>query len=328
MKPPLVSVIVPNYNHAPYLRKRLESILSQTFKDYEVIVLDDASTDASRDVLKPYQGRAGVQIVENSVNSGSPFKQWNKGVALAKGKYLWIAESDDWAANTFLERTVDIMERHPEVGLTYCQSWIVDADEKVVGLWIETLPERERSHWQSDFIRKGVDECRDYLVERNVIPNASAILLRSDVYMQVGGADESFRLCGDWAMWVRMLCASDNAHISAPLNFYRRHPETQRMRLPTLNNPVAIEEQYRILKLVIDKARPAPKIARRALDRLLFAFDERRSNIKAESPDLYERMVRAMQNADPGWRLRRIRLWAESLHARLWRLKQAVIKGK
>ena len=101
-----VSVIIPNYNHKDYLRQRIESVLNQTFRDFEVIILDDASTDGSKDILEQYANHNKVtQHIFNYVNSGSVFKQWIKGIQLAKGDYVWIAESDDFADVHFLENT-------------------------------------------------------------------------------------------------------------------------------------------------------------------------------------------------------------------------------
>ena len=99
-----VSVIIPNYNHAQYLPERIESVFGQTYPNYEVIILDDCSTDNSREVIEQYRTNPHVsQIIYNEENSGGVFKQWKKGLSLAKGDLLWIAESDDKCENTFLE---------------------------------------------------------------------------------------------------------------------------------------------------------------------------------------------------------------------------------
>ncbi len=80
---PTVSVIVPNYNHAPFLTGRIESILRQTFRDFELIILDDHSSDQSKQIISSYQGNPKVSnIIYNDSNSGSPFRQWNKGIAM------------------------------------------------------------------------------------------------------------------------------------------------------------------------------------------------------------------------------------------------------
>src|SRR6516225_7688773 len=101
---PSVSVIVPNYNHARYLRRRVDSIVDQTYQDFELILLDDCSTDGSREVLQSYADDPRVRIEFNDENTGTPFKQWNRGVRMARGRYIWIAESDDYAGPRFLER--------------------------------------------------------------------------------------------------------------------------------------------------------------------------------------------------------------------------------
>src|ERR1700722_12237889 len=130
---PQVSVIVPNYNHARFLQKRIESVLRQTFQDFDLILLDDSSTDDSRSILSSYARDPRVTIEFNEANSGSTFRQWNKGVRLARGKYVWIAESDDYADERLLERLVAVLDAEPEVVFVNCRSWRVDADGQVDG---------------------------------------------------------------------------------------------------------------------------------------------------------------------------------------------------
>lgn len=97
----LVSVIVPNYNHAQYLDIRLKSILAQTYTDFEIIILDDNSIDNSKEIIKRYEKDVHIShIICNKTNSGSPFIQWNRGFQYAKGDLIWIAESDDCCSRT------------------------------------------------------------------------------------------------------------------------------------------------------------------------------------------------------------------------------------
>ncbi len=106
-----ISIILPNYNHAAFLQQRLESIFNQTYQDFEVIILDDCSTDASLSVLSTYKSHPKTAHFEvNAHNVGSPFKQWQKGIELAKGKFIWIAESDDFCELNFLETQLKILE--------------------------------------------------------------------------------------------------------------------------------------------------------------------------------------------------------------------------
>ncbi len=129
---PKVTVITPNYNHARYLPQRLESILNQTFQDFELIILDNASTDNSREVIESYKKDPRVRAIFNAENNGSTFKQWNLGLSHANGEYIWFAESDDYADPTLLATLVDRLDRHPNVGLAFCQSWAVDEDSNIL----------------------------------------------------------------------------------------------------------------------------------------------------------------------------------------------------
>lgn len=107
---PLVSVILPNYNHAAFLPERLDSIFNQTYSNFEVIILDDCSNDNSLQVLESYRNHPKVShFIINTKNTGSPSKQWQKGFDLAKGEYIWIAESDDKAESDFLEKQVQVL---------------------------------------------------------------------------------------------------------------------------------------------------------------------------------------------------------------------------
>src|SRR5690349_436939 len=130
MAQPKMSVIIPNYNHAGFLRQRIESVFSQTLQAYEVILLDDCSTDNSKTILQSYASHPLVShLVINEINTGNPFRQWEKGVQMASGVWLWIAESDDYSDFRFLETLTKAIDAHPTAGLVYCDSYIVKGDQ-------------------------------------------------------------------------------------------------------------------------------------------------------------------------------------------------------
>ena len=227
--PSLVSVVVPNYNHARYLPHRLDSILDQTFQDFEIIVLDDASTDDSLAALEPYLHDPRVRFYPNEQNSGSPFAQWNKGVSLARGRYIWIAESDDIAEPHLLATLVPLLEINPGVGIAYGQSRMVDnTGREIMSSLANILEPLGNERWQTDFVANGMEECRKYLLWMNTIPNASAVVFRRQIYLDAGQAELSFRLSGDWFMWVKMLAISDLAFHAGILNSFRQHGGTVR----------------------------------------------------------------------------------------------------
>jgi cellulose synthase/poly-beta-1,6-N-acetylglucosamine synthase-like glycosyltransferase len=221
---PTVSVVVPNYNHARFLRKRIESVLGQTYQDFELILLDDCSTDDSRTILSEYAGDARVRVEFNEVNSGSTFKQWNKGVGLARGKYVWLAESDDYADERLLEKLVRRLEEDPSAVFCYCRSWRVSDDGEFDGYCDSCLSYLDAQKWTADFSVDGREECRKYLVRFNTVLSASSVVFRRDVYREVGGADEKLRFCGDWKMWASMALAGGRVcYLGEPLNYGRTH---------------------------------------------------------------------------------------------------------
>lgn len=226
---PKISVIVPNYNHEKYLSERLNSILNQTFQDFEIILLDDCSTDNSVGILQEYLTNKKVtQLVVNSQNSGSPFVQWNRGVALSKGEYIWIAESDDYASPLFLEGLVSLLDSDFTIGVAYCQSVVVHNYEEGESLlwWTHSL---DKERWKNSFINEGLKEIELYACIQNTIMNASSALFRKQVYKEIVPKNiESYRLCGDWLSWIHIFSKSKVAFIPQSFNFYRFHESSVR----------------------------------------------------------------------------------------------------
>lgn len=249
---PLVSVLVPNYNHARFLPQRMDSILAQTFHDFELIALDDCSTDNSREVLGRYAQTTPMRLQFNERNSGTPFKQWQLGAGLAAGKYLWIAESDDYADARLLEVLVSRLENNPSVGLAYCQSHAVDEHNRVSETWEHWTRPVDAVRWKGDFVNRGPDEVARYLVQRNTIPNASAVVVRKDILVRAVQDAERMRLAGDWWTWVRVLLESDIAFVAEPLNYFRSHGRSAR---DTTKLATACAEEFSIQAYVCDRVK-------------------------------------------------------------------------
>lgn len=227
---PKVSVIIPNYNHARYLAQRIESVLSQSFKDYELIILDDCSPDNSRELIDAYaQKHSEITTVYNTANSGSPFAQWNKGAELAQGEYLWFAESDDFCEPHLLAKLVPLLDDNPQVGLAYCQTNLVNENGEVKNSYqinLEFIYESDA--WKQAFVKNGEEACKDWLLFHNPIPNASGALIRKKAFMDAGMADMSMKLNGDWFLYARLLAQYNLAFTPDLLNYFRVHEHTQR----------------------------------------------------------------------------------------------------
>lgn len=248
MSLPLVSVIIPNYNHARYLVRRIESVLNQTYPNFEVIILDDKSTDSSRDIIENYRHDPKVKSVQyNELNSGSPFKQWNRGVKLANGDYIWLAESDDFSAETFLEKCMNLAQKFPEAGLIYCQSLSVDRDSNVLGE--VQFPDYRR--WNSEYYNNGKLEVKNWLAFSNTLPNASAVVIKANAYKEAGMADESYTLNGDWKLWLRILLGGSSiAYTPETLNYFRDHSE--KVTRKSIMNGTNIVETFTLLHWILN----------------------------------------------------------------------------
>lgn len=236
--PPPVSVIVPNYNYARFLAERLDTILNQTMRDFELLILDDASTDDSLAVIADYRDRGGVRLFVNETNAGSPARQWQKGLALARGELVWIAEADDACPPTFLTRMLEFFA-DPEVAYAYCQSWAVDTAgaclEEYFGKplaqdaarranpWLAYTDHIDRHRWETAYCRTGEDEMVNALALQNVTPNVSAVLMRRVAALAAMREIEGFRHCHDWMLYVAMAGLGKVGYAPDCLNRFRRH---------------------------------------------------------------------------------------------------------
>jgi glycosyltransferase involved in cell wall biosynthesis len=245
---PKISVIVPNYNHSLYLEQRIESILNQTCQDFELILLDDCSTDNSAQIIAKYQIHPKVsKVIINQSNSGSTFKQWQKGISEAQGEYIWIAESDDFADKNFLEVLLTQLDLHPELGLAYSQSYKVDEKGEVICSCKDIYPVIS---W--DKVYKGKDIVLNYMAGANLIPNASAVVFRKEIADQIDSTYTHFRLSGDWWFWCEMLLRSDIIHICQELNYFRFH--ANKVTVSSAKKGLYFIEGLQILRLLKQKA--------------------------------------------------------------------------
>jgi glycosyltransferase involved in cell wall biosynthesis len=229
----MISVIIPNYNHSRFLQQRIESVLNQTYKDLECIILDDCSTDNSKDVIELYRNNPKVSHIEyNNVNSGSVFKQWENGVSLAKGDYIWIAESDDWAELSFLEKTHTKFQEDSEIGLVYSNSNMFIDDKLTTTLSEVKINILKNSKWTSDYINDGSFEIIDSLMLCCSINNASAVLFKKAVLINASPFDLDFKYFGDWYCYLKIASISKIAYINMPLNNYRSHADNISKKAP------------------------------------------------------------------------------------------------
>ncbi|NEV93948.1 glycosyltransferase [Psychroflexus sp. YR1-1] len=230
MTNPKVSIIVPNYNHAQFLDQRLDTVFNQTYKNFEVILLDDASTDGSQEILKLYKNHPKVtHLILNSKNSGTPFKQWKKGISLAQGDYIWIAESDDFCELSFLETLIPSLTE--ETGLIYCQTKDVDEKGGVLFDRVEYTSKMQPNFWLSDFEMEGAEFINKGLLVKNVIPNASAVVFKKSLVKPSFFLNSllDMKMCGDWFFWMQLTKNTKVKFIKQHLNYFRNHKSISRI---------------------------------------------------------------------------------------------------
>ena len=194
MTDPLVSIVVPVYNGARFLRESLDSILRQTYPRTEVIVLDDGSKDETPAIIASYGSR--VRAIRHERNRGG-FGNMNAGVALATGDLIAIYHADDVYEPTIVEREVAFLNAHPSVGTVFCLDVFIDATGREYGRL--TLP--------PDLQRKDVLEYRDVLNAllrwKNRFLRAPGAMLRRSTYAAIGTFREDFGIAADLDLWLR-----------------------------------------------------------------------------------------------------------------------------
>lgn len=212
-----VSVIVPNYNHSKYLPQRIDSILSQSYQDFELIILDDCSTDNSAEVINSYANHDKVtHIVINEQNSGSTFIQWQKGFQLAKGELVWIAESDDYCDSDFLQQMVAEFQKNDKLAFAYCSSTLVDADSN-------PLTRKDAAEKIPEKVFDGIEFIKKYMLSCNIVWNASAVVMRKEFTLRAEKQYMDYKSAGDHLFWVELAEMGQVSHISEKMNYFRQH---------------------------------------------------------------------------------------------------------
>jgi glycosyltransferase involved in cell wall biosynthesis len=219
MTAPRVSVCVATYNRAALLRRCLDSLLAQTVSGFELVVVDNASSDETAETVRACADPR-LRYVRNPENLGSR-GNWNRCLEVSGGEYVAICHDDDTYAPAFVERGVDFLDRHPSVGFVHCAAIVTDAYGTPTGRFgaardDRVLPSRE-AFWR-------------FLLESHDVV-LSSVMARRAAYEAAGPFRPQF-LCADYDMWLRIAARFDVGYIGAPLVNYRVHAESTAQRMP------------------------------------------------------------------------------------------------
>ncbi|MES2111601.1 MAG: glycosyltransferase [Bacteroidota bacterium] len=227
---PLISVVFTSYNHQKYLKQAVDSILNQTFKDFEFIIIDDCSTDGSRSILEAYQNIPNVRITFLEKNTGSYVKASHYGALQATGKYLLFAQCDDFAENTQLSYLSEKALLYQDtVGVVFSKSNMINDKGEFLGDDYTLRNKSFREKCAADVFLDG-KQMRSFLSYACVIPNLSAALIKKDLYFEAGGLPEKYAMAADWAFWLSLSEMTNFYYVTQPLNNFRQHNATIRSK--------------------------------------------------------------------------------------------------
>lgn len=265
---PQVTVLIPNYNHEAFLRKRINSVIHQSYCNLEVYILDDYSNDNSIKIINEYKNFQSFQgVFVNERNSGSVFKQWEKGINLTRGKYLWIAESDDYADPDFLKEMVALAEKNPSAGLVFSDSYNVDAKDLVSGKVSSKHPLLNKIQELYQKFSKG-DEAALYFISDMLILNASSVLFNTEKLKSVVDFEElqAYKNCGDRFVYLSIYLNFDIVYLDKPLNYRRNHENN--ITKTNFSSGLIFKERIIIINYFFNKLKDRPE-AEKAFNKYL-----------------------------------------------------------
>jgi glycosyltransferase involved in cell wall biosynthesis len=231
-----VSAVIPTYNSAKYIRDAVESVLAQTYPVYEVLVVDDGSTDGTEELFKGYGNR--IRYIRQA-NAGPPVAR-NTGLAQAAGDWIALLDSDDLWTPQKIERQVAYLESHPACGLVYTDMKTFD---------------------DSGIIEESVKISRNLrLPSGNIFPQmfaetlfqTSAVLIRKSCIDRVGGFDTELRMGDDYELFLRISRHYELGYVDEPLVLYRQHA-TQGTRTWGKQLHHGVPWEFLVLKKIVDR---------------------------------------------------------------------------
>ena len=221
-----ISLIVPVYNREPYLAATIESILAQTFTDFELIVWDDGSSDNSKEIADYYAKKDKRIKVFSNINIGHS-KALNKAISLAGGKYIGTVDSDDLLHPEALNKAWQVLESNPNWGMVYTDCWIINAEGDKRGLDRRSSIPYSSNRLLSDFM------------------TFHFRLIRRDIFNAVGGFNSELDSAEDYDLCLRISEITKIEHLPEPLYYYRRHQNsisTAQQFKQTLCSTVAVNQ--------------------------------------------------------------------------------------
>ncbi|MDX9790955.1 MAG: glycosyltransferase [Candidatus Kapabacteria bacterium] len=242
-----VSIIIPSYNHAHFHKERLDSIINQSYQNFELIIIDDCSTDDSCTILNSFVLKYPDKIkcfITNEKNSGSGYQSWKKGIELAETEYIWIAETDDMSDKTFLEEMVKILDAHENLSLVFCGSHVINEKGEVYA-----NSDRRTAPFgiaQDEYCIRDIDFFLNNMPFKTFITNANSVVFRKPVN-KIPDELFSFAQTSDTFIWTYLIQEKPFAFLNKKLNYFRRHQNSTTIKMYGSKMKVVYEEKVQYL---------------------------------------------------------------------------------
>ncbi len=253
---PMVSFVVPCYNLARFLPECLDSILSQSYTEFEVLIMDDCSPDDTPIVAARYLSDPRVRYIRNDTNLGH-LRNYNKGIGLSRGRYVWLISADDRLRRPYvLERYIRLMERHPEVGYVFCPAIGIE-EGRETGL----LP--QFFYGNQDTIFKRSRFALTLVGSGGGIASPSA-MARKDCYTKLGFFPLDMPHLADLYLWCMWALQYDVAYVAEPMVNYRLHDASMLRSFREKRPHVIVSDDITLLWRLEEQFRLAgrPRLAR------------------------------------------------------------------
>ena len=202
MYSPEITIYITNYNYAAYIQKAIESVLAQSFKNYEIIIIDDGSTDDSQDIIETYSSNPKIAVIYQK-NKGLNVTN-NIALRVAKGKYIVRLDADDYLAPDMLEELYNTLENDPTLGLVFPDYYIVDKEENIL----------------EETIRHNFD---DEVTLYDLPAHGACTMIRTEFLRSIGGYDEQYKCQDGYELWIKFTTKYPVKNVNKPLFYYRHH---------------------------------------------------------------------------------------------------------
>ncbi len=251
---PLVTFVVPCYKHAHFLHECVSSILAQTYSDFEILIMDNCSPDNTPEVARSFRDPR-VRYVRNETNIGH-VRNFNKGVDMSRGKYVWLLSADDFLRSPqVLRRSVEVMERNPEVGYVFCRACEVRGTREAGLAWWSDCGNRDRIWRGTAFLNR--------LLRFDCVVMSSA-LVRKESFLSAGSLSPDLPQANDWYLWCLIALRNRVAYVAEAMVSCRIHEQSLTSLHNRQSTPIGVLDELNVLWRIARSAETQGVTVRRA----------------------------------------------------------------